>query len=65
MVVDSEILSMKNRMSYFASVSCFAPGSPNTEGSFIADFKKAEVCPLHKDDGRVDKSNYQSISILY
>ena len=35
-----------------------------TEGNFIADFKKAEVRPLYKNDGRADKSNYQPISIL-
>ena len=52
-------------MSYFASVSSFAPASPNTEGSLIADFKKAEVRPLYKNDRRVDKSNYRSISIAY
>ena len=35
-----------------------------TEGSFIADFKVAEFCPLYKNDGRADKSNYRPISIL-
>ena len=35
-----------------------------TVGSFIADFKEAEVRPLYKNDGRADKSNYQPISIL-
>ena len=35
-----------------------------TEGNFIADFKKAEVRPVYKNDGRVDKSNYRLISIL-
>ena len=35
-----------------------------TEGNFIADFKKAEVLPLYKNDGRADKSNYRPISIL-
>ena len=27
-----------------------------TEGNFIADFKKAEVRPLYKSNGRADKS---------
>ena len=35
-----------------------------TEGHFIADFKKAEVRPVYKNDGRVDKSNYRPISTL-
>ena len=35
-----------------------------TEGSFIADFKIAEVCPLYENDGRADKSNYRPIRIL-
>ena len=40
-----------------------------TEGNFIADFKKAEVCPPYKNDVRADKSNhmtksYRPISIL-
>ena len=35
-----------------------------TEGNFIADFKKAEVLPLYKNNGRADKSNYRPISIL-
>ena len=35
-----------------------------TEGSFIADFKVAEVRPLYKNDGRADRSNYRPISIL-
>ena len=35
-----------------------------TEGSFIADFKVAEVRPLYKKYGRADKSNYRPISIL-
>ena len=29
-----------------------------TEGNFIADFKKAEVLPLYKNNGRAGKSNY-------
>ena len=33
-------------------------------GNFIVAFKKAEVCPLYKNDGRADKSNYRPISIL-
>ena len=35
-----------------------------TEGKSIADFKNAEVLPLYKNNGRADKSNYRSISIL-
>ena len=35
-----------------------------TEGSFIADFKVAEVRPLYKNDGRADKLNCRPISIL-
>ena len=35
-----------------------------TEGNFIADFKKAEVLPLYKNNGRAGKSNYRPISIL-
>ena len=35
-----------------------------TEGNFIVDFKKAEVLPLYKNNGRADKSNYRAISIL-
>ena len=35
-----------------------------TEGNFIADFKKAEVLPHYKNNGRADKSNYRPISIL-
>ena len=35
-----------------------------TEGNFIADFKKAEVLPLYKNNGRADKSNYRPNSIL-
>ena len=33
-------------------------------GKFIDDFKQAEVRPLYKKDGRTDKSNCRSISIL-
>ena len=29
-----------------------------TDGSFIADFKEAEVRPLHENDRRPDKSSY-------
>ena len=36
-----------------------------TEGRFIADFKVAEVRPLHKNCGRKDKSYYRPISILF
>ena len=35
-----------------------------TEENFISDFKKAEVRPLCKSDGRADKSNYRPIRIL-
>ena len=35
-----------------------------TEGNFIAEFKEADVCPIYKNDGRTDKSNYRPISIL-
>ena len=40
-----------------------------TEGNFIADFKKAEVCPPYKNDVIADKSNhmtepYRPISIF-
>ena len=35
-----------------------------TEGNFIADFKKAEVLPLYKNNGTADKSNYLPISIF-
>ena len=33
-------------------------------GKFIDDFKQAEVRPLYKKDGRTDKSNCRTISIL-
>ena len=35
-----------------------------TEGNFIADFKKVEVRPLHKNDEIAGKSNYRPSSIL-
>ena len=35
-----------------------------TEGNFITNFKKAEVHPLYKNDGRADKSGYRQISIV-
>ena len=35
-----------------------------TEGSFIVDFKVAEVRPLYKNNGRAHKLNYRPISIL-
>ena len=35
-----------------------------TEGSFIADFNAAEVCPLYKNYRRANKSNYRPISIF-
>ena len=35
-----------------------------TVGNFVVDFKEAEVRPLYKNEGRADKSNYRSISIL-
>ena len=31
-----------------------------TEANFIADFKKAEVCPPYKNDVRADKSNHMT-----
>ena len=33
-------------------------------GKFIDGYKQAEVHPLYKRDGRTDKSNYRTISIL-
>ena len=37
-------------------------GRVNSEiGYFIADFKKIEVRPLYKKDGRTDKSNYPRV----
>ena len=35
-----------------------------TGGAFVNAFKKAEVRPIYKKDGRTEKSNYQSISVL-
>ena len=35
-----------------------------TEGNYIADLQKAKVCPIYKNDGRANKSNYRPISIL-
>ena len=34
------------------------------EEKFKADFKEAEVCPIHKNDGRADNPNYWPISIF-
>ena len=33
-------------------------------GEYVEDFKKAEVRPLYKKDGRKEKSNYRPVSIL-
>ena len=33
-------------------------------GEYVEDFKKAEVHPLYKKDGRKEKSNYRPVSIL-
>ena len=35
-----------------------------TGGTFVNAFKKAEVRPIYKKDGRTEKSNCQSISVL-
>ena len=35
-----------------------------TGGSFVNAFKKAEVRPIYKKDGRTKKSNYRPISVL-
>ena len=34
------------------------------DGEYVEDFKKAEVRPLYKIDGRKEKSNYRPVSIL-
>ena len=34
------------------------------DGEYVEDFKKAEVRPLYKNDGREEKSNYRPVSIL-
>ena len=34
------------------------------DGEYVEDFKKAEVRPLSKKDGRKEKSNYRPVSIL-
>ena len=34
------------------------------EGNFIAEFEEADVCPIYKNDGRTNKSNYRPISTL-
>ena len=34
------------------------------DGEYVEDFKKAEVCPLYKKDGRKENSNYRPVSIL-
>ena len=34
------------------------------EGSYVDAFKKAEIRPIYKKDGRTEKSNYRSISVL-
>ena len=34
------------------------------DGEYVEDFKKAEVRPLYKKDGRKEKSNYRPVSIL-
>ena len=35
-----------------------------TKGTFVNAFKKAEVRPIYKKDGRTEKSNYRPISVL-
>ena len=35
-----------------------------TGGTFVNAFKKAEVWPIYKKDGRTEKSNYRPISVL-
>ena len=35
-----------------------------TGGTFVNAFKKAEVRPIYKKDGRTEKSNYRPISVL-
>ena len=35
-----------------------------TGGSFVNAFKKAEVRPIYKKDGRTEKLNYRPISVL-
>ena len=35
-----------------------------TGGTFVNAFKKAEVQPIYKKDGRTEKSNYTPISVL-
>ena len=35
-----------------------------TGGNFVNAFKKAEVRPIYKKDGRTEKSNYRPISVL-
>ena len=34
------------------------------DGEYVEDFKKAEVRPLYKKDGRKENSNYRPVSIL-
>ena len=48
-------------------LSKYIPTSINrciTGGTFVNAFKKAEVRPIYKKDGRIEKSNYRPISVL-
>ena len=34
------------------------------EGTYVDAFKKAEIRPIYKKDGRTEKSNYRLVSLL-
>ena len=56
---------MKDFCDFFFKFTCKGINNCITEEDFISsNFKEAEVRPLHKNDGRADKSNYRPINIL-
>ena len=63
-VVQSNDIPTKLIKSFFSDYIYINLNKCIKDGEYVEDFKKAEVRPLYKKDGRKEKSNYRLVSIL-